>query len=108
MPTVLCVLVVTKTESLSTQIHIVDWRGKASSGNNGLFDNLPHIFCELNFERIITQSLPIVGLREEGYICCFPGYCSVVIFSMSNVPLIYHLSSVQSYSIKLLKYFNEN
>ena len=47
-------------------------RREASSGNNGLFDNLPHIFSELNFERIITESLTIVTLGEDVFSWCLP------------------------------------
>ena len=53
--------------SLSTNRHCGLER-KASSGNNGVFDNLPLIFCELNFKRINTESFIIVVRLNLGWI----------------------------------------
>ena len=53
--------------SLSTNRHCGLER-KASSGNNGVFDNLPLIFCELNFKRINTESFIIVVRLNQGWI----------------------------------------
>ena len=120
--TVDCVLVVTKATklsqvqsqsqslSLSTNRHCGLER-KASSGNNGVFDNLPLIFCELNFERINTEGFIIVALKRgwmDGYIWFKKKTKIVMLFRGSMFPWYIILAVFNLIQLELWKYFNEN
>ena len=104
-----CVSVPTKTGlSLNTNRHCA-LRGERQVA--AIMDYLT-TFHTFSLSWILKGLLPRVWLLSHSERMYLAGvslsHWSVVIFPVSQAPLIYHLCSVQSYSIKQLKYFNEN